>query len=53
MFGIFKKKTRKEKILEQYKLLLNEAYILSKTNRIESDLKTAEAERLIQTLDNN
>jgi len=46
MFGIFKKKTPLEKLQEKHAKLLQEAYVLSKTNRSASDAKMAEAEML-------
>ena len=39
MFGLFKKKTEKEKLQDQYEKRLREAYILSSTNRKMSDQK--------------
>lgn len=53
MFGLFKKKSKVELLEEKYQKLTNEAYILSKTNRTESDKKYAEAEEVqkeIETL---
>lgn len=47
MFGLFKKKSEKQKLQEQYKELLEEAFVLSKTNRSASDAKTAEAAELL------
>ena len=37
MFGLFKKKTEREKLLETYKKKKEEAFNLSKINRTESD----------------
>lgn len=51
MFGLFKKKTEKEKLLEQYKKMQEEAYRLSHTDRKASDLKTAEADELLKKID--
>jgi hypothetical protein len=51
MFGMFKKKSDKEKMLEQYKKLVEEAYILSKSDRSASDAKTAEAADLMVKID--
>ena len=48
MFGIFKKKSEKEKLMQKYKALLQEAYKLSHTDRKAADLKTAEAEEIFQ-----
>jgi hypothetical protein len=50
MFGLFKKKTEKEKLQENYKKLLEEAYKLSHTNRKASDLKTFEADELLKKI---
>ena len=46
MFGIFKKKSEKEKLQSQYEKLLKEAYDLSTTNRKMSDQKKFEAEEI-------
>lgn len=46
MFGLFKKKSEKEKLMEKHKQLLKEAYDLSKVDRTQSDAKTAEADAL-------
>lgn len=51
MFGLFKKKTEKEKLMEQYKKLLDEAHQLSKTDRKASDLKSAEAEEMMKKIE--
>lgn len=51
MLGFFKKKSPKEKLLEQHKELLREAYELSHTNRKASDQKIAEAERLMEKIE--
>ena len=51
MFGIFKKKTEKEKLQEQYDKLLKEAYTLSSTNRKMSDQKTFEANEILEQLE--
>ena len=51
MFGLFKKKTEREKKLDEYNQLIKEAYELSKINRLESNLKTAEAEQLLNKLE--
>ena len=52
MFGIFKKKTEKEKLQAQYEKLLIEAHTLSTTNRKLSDQKTFEAEEVMKKLEN-
>ncbi len=51
MFGLFKKKTEREKLMERYRRLLEEAHRLSTSDRRASDLKTAEAEALLKRLD--
>lgn len=51
MFGLFKKKSEKEKLQEQYKSLLEEAFNLSKTNRSASDAKTAEAAEILSKIE--
>lgn len=49
--GWFSGKSEKEKLQEQYKKLVEEAYKLSHTNRKASDLKTAEADVLIKKIE--
>jgi hypothetical protein len=51
MFGLFKRKTQKEKLQEQYQKLMAEAHRLSTTNRKQSDGKIAEAEQVMQEID--
>ena len=43
MFGLFKKKSEQDKLREEYKKLTEEAFRLSKTDRVAADQKTAEA----------
>lgn len=52
MFGLFKKKTEKDKLYEKYQKLLKEAHQLSTTNRKLSDQKIAEAETLMNKIEN-
>jgi hypothetical protein len=55
MFGLFKKKTEKEKLNAQYNKLIKEGYELSKINRTASDRKYTEADAVqkkIDSLDN-
>jgi len=47
MFSFFKKQSPLEKLEKQYKALLEEAFVLSKTNRIASDKKQAEANEIL------
>ena len=51
MFGIFKKKSEKEKLQTKYETLLKEAHTLSTTNRKLSDQKTFEAEEVMKLLE--
>lgn len=46
MFGLFKKKTETEKLQEEYKKLMKEAYDLSTSNRSASDGKYEEADKV-------
>lgn len=51
MFGLFKKKSRLDKLQDEYKKLLLEAHKLSKTNRQESDKKQVEARTLLDQIE--
>ncbi|MFT4575459.1 MAG: hypothetical protein ACI9SI_000367 [Polaribacter sp.] len=51
MFGLFKKKSEKDKLYEQYQKLTKEAHSLSSTNRKLSDQKVYEAEEIMKQLD--
>lgn len=51
MFGLFKKKSEKEKLQEQYEKLLKEAHTLSTTNRKMSDRKVYEASEVLKQLE--
>ncbi|HBY69996.1 MAG TPA: hypothetical protein DEG69_20955 [Flavobacteriaceae bacterium] len=51
MFGLFKKKSEKDKLYKQYKKLTKEAYSLSKTNRKQSDQKAYEAEEIMKKIE--
>ena len=50
MFGLFKKKSEKEVLLEKYKKLTEEAYKLSHYDRKKSDQKTKEADEILQKI---
>ena len=50
MFGLFKKKTKKEKLQLEYQKLLKEAYDLSKIDRKKSDLKTYDANQILNRI---
>ncbi|WP_446051069.1 Lacal_2735 family protein [Zobellia laminariae] len=51
MFGLFKKKSEKVKLQDQYENLLKEAHSLSTTNRKMSDQKIYEAEEVMKQLE--
>lgn len=51
MFGLFKKKSPKEKLQDQYKKLMEESYQLSHSDRKASDLKRAEAEEVLKQIE--
>ena len=51
MFGLFKKKSEKEKLTELYKKIKEQAYVLSKTNRKESDKLEKDASDILEKLD--
>ncbi|MDG1394218.1 MAG: Lacal_2735 family protein [Flavobacteriaceae bacterium] len=52
MFGIFKKKTPIEKLQERYKKLMSEWHQLSSTDRSASDAKYAEAQSILNEIEN-
>ena len=51
MLKLFKKKSKVEKLDLKYKKLLNEAFILSKSNRVLSDTKIAEANEVMKQIE--
>jgi len=51
MFGLFKKKTEREKLNNRYNKLMKEAFELSKINRTASDRKYAEADAIQKKID--
>jgi len=51
MFGLFKKKSAKEKLYDQYTKLTKQAFDLSTSNRKLSDQKTAEAEIIMKQIE--
>ena len=51
MFGLFKKKSKKEKFLELYNKKKEEAFKLSRTNRKESDKLEKEANDILIEID--
>ena len=52
MFGIFKKKSEKEKLIENYKNLKSRAFKMSRINRKESDRLEFEANQLLLKIEN-
>jgi hypothetical protein len=51
MFGLFKKKSEKEKLNDQYKKLLAEYHKLSSIDRKKADMKMAGAEEVAKKMD--
>lgn len=51
MFGLFKKKSEKDKLFELYDKKKKEAFILSKSNRKESDRLEKEAFDILQKIE--
>ena len=50
MFGIFKKKSEKEKLNEKYMKLLEDSKNMSTSNRSEADRLIAEAEKVLNRI---
>ena len=50
MFGLFKRKSKKERLEERFKKLMQEWHELSSTNRSASDQKFAEAQSIAKIL---
>ncbi len=50
MFGIFKRKSKYEKLQKEYEKLLKEAFKLSKIDRSKSDAKYAEANKILEKM---
>lgn len=51
MFNLFKKKTKIEKLDDQYRKLLAESHKLSKVNRMLSDSKFVEANEIAKQIE--
>ncbi len=51
MFGLFKKKSEVEKLEDNYKKLMEEAYKLQSINRSDSDAKYLEADTILKKID--
>jgi hypothetical protein len=48
--GFFSRKSKKEKLTEQYKKKLEQAYKMSTSNRTESDRLTKEANEILEEI---
>ena len=51
MFGLFKKKSELDKLQDQYKKVMEEAYKLQSINRSESDAKYLAADNILKNID--
>lgn len=51
MFGLFKKKSEKDRLYEEYQKLTKEAHTLSSINRKLSDEKVYQAEEIMKQLE--
>lgn len=51
MFGLFKKKSKSEKLQDEYKKLMEEAFKLQSVSRKESDQKYLEADKILKEIE--
>jgi len=51
MFKLFKKKSKVEQLQSKYQKLMEQAFQLSKSNRMESDKKYAEAQEILKQIE--
>jgi hypothetical protein len=51
IFSIFKKKTKKEKLEQEYSKLIKESHRLSTINRAQSDKTTAKAHEVLKQIE--
>ncbi len=51
MIGIFRKKSRKEKLEKEYKKLMEQGYKLQSINRVESDKMYQEAQKVLDEIE--
>ncbi len=49
--GLFKRRTKADKLNQKYQKLLKEAHVLSTSNRSASDAKYAEAQAVLDEID--
>ena len=52
MFNIFKSKSKEDKLYDKYERLLQKSHKLSTSSRIESEKKYAEAQKILEEIDN-
>lgn len=52
MFGVFKTKSKQEKLTDKYNQLMKKSFELSKTNRSASDEAYAEANKVMEEIEN-
>ena len=51
MFGLFKKKSEKEKLQAKYEQLMKQSFELSTSNRKAADQKVAEADAILKQIE--
>lgn len=51
MFGLFKKKSKSDKLKKKYEKLIEESYKLSHTDRTASSMKAAEADDVLKEIE--
>ena len=51
MLKLFKKKSERERLEDQYQKLLEESFRLSKLDRTQADLKAAEADQVLKKIE--
>ena len=51
MFGIFKKTSEVDKLQKKYEKLMSDWHVLSTTNRAESDKRYAEAQHVLEKME--
>ncbi|MCC5937210.1 MAG: Lacal_2735 family protein [Lunatimonas sp.] len=51
MFGLFKKKSEKERLADEYKMLMEKAHKMSHSNRKAADKLMEEAENVAKKID--
>ena len=52
MFGLFKKKSKKDRLIDQYEKLMKESFDLSRVNRTLSDQKFKQAQLISEQINN-